>query len=200
MKFIERAGRRLGKRFGGVGSRRPARVSADLRLDFGCGEAVRPGFLGVDIRPNPGVSFVCNAWEIADRVGPGSVVEIYSRHFLEHLTFPQAHMTVRAWAEILAPDGRLVLLVPDIRYHIGQFLEGDPGKPAEANADWTVRQHAVAGFWGWQRQADTRLWDVHKSGYDEDSLRDLLLEHGFGNVRRVEDDPWHLHVTATKGS
>lgn len=179
-------------------SHAPRPALAGPRLDFGCGENAKPGFIGVDIRPNPGVEYVCNSWEIVHYVGAASVAEIYSRHFLEHLTFPQARSTLNAWRSILMPKGKLEILVPDIRYHIGQYLDDNPKEPAEANSDWTVREHAVAGFWGWQREADEQLWDVHKSGYDETSLRELLLEFGFDHVTRVSNKPWHLHMTATK--
>jgi len=39
---------------------------------------------------------------------------------------------------------------------------------------------------------------VHKSGYDFAMLRALLLRHGFEDVVRVDDDPWHLNVIATR--
>ncbi|HHT49394.1 MAG TPA: methyltransferase domain-containing protein [Firmicutes bacterium] len=92
------------------------------KLEFGCGEKLREGYIGVDIRPLPNVKYVCNAWEIVDYVQPESVDAIYSRHFLEHLTYAQLEMTLYSWRRILKPNGTLHIIVPDINYHMRQIL------------------------------------------------------------------------------
>lgn len=57
-----------------------------INLDLGCGNNKREGFLGVDQYKMPGVDIVCNLakdkWPWKD----GSVDEVNSAHFLEHLT------------------------------------------------------------------------------------------------------------------
>ena len=169
------------------------------RLEFGCGaQKTKSGFVGVDIRKFPHVKYVCNSWEILNFVQPNSILEIYSRHFLEHLTFPQAEMTLRAWNKILAPGGKVHVIVPDMEYHIEQFLDERADGKSEANPNWSLKEHAIAGFWGWQREADSQLWDVHKSGYTFAMLKQKLLEHGFTQVERIEDKPWHLNVVCQK--
>ena len=169
----------------------------ELRLEFGCGEAQpKEGYVGVDIRPFPGVRYICNAWEIIDYVGPSSVTSIYSRHFFEHLTFPQADMTLNAWSAILKPGGKLQIIVPDIMYHIRQFLSPDGQAPSATNPKWTLRQHALAGFWGWQREGDTKNWDVHKSGYDYALIEEKVF-HWSGGTR--SSFPWMwLRVSSLK--
>ncbi len=168
------------------------------KLDFGCGKRPKRGFVGVDIRKSKHVELVCNAWEIVNLVSPGTVAEIYSRHFFEHLTFAQADKTLKAWRKILVSGGIVQVIVPDIRYHIAQFLSPNPFAPSEASSGWTLRVHALAGFWGWQREGDTKFWDVHKSGYDFESLKTKLLENGFCDVQQIEDKPWHLNVMCNK--
>ena len=169
-----------------------------LRLDLGCGESgPRPGFEGVDIRPLPGIQHVTDMFALDQRFAPNSVQQLYSRHAFEHLSFEDGERAMECWARVLAPGGSLHMLIPDIRYHIAQFLEEDPTAPSAANPAWTVHEHACAGFWGWQRETGT-VWDVHKSGYDFAMLRALLLRHGFEDVVRVDDDPWHLNVIATR--
>jgi hypothetical protein len=123
-----------------------------LRLDVGCGARVREGHVGVDVRPLPGVGIVCNAWEIDERVPHKTVHSIYCRHFFEHLTFAQGVRTLLAFHRVLRPQGSLHIIVPDIRYHMGQFLRATPRSPSAANPRWTGRQHALAGFWGWQHE------------------------------------------------
>jgi len=172
---------------------------SELRLDFGCGEMQpKPGYVGVDIRPFPGIRYVCNSWEITNHVNLESVSAIYSRHFFEHLTFAQAHLTLCAWRKILRPYANLQMIVPDIGYHISQFLASDENAPSAANPNWTLRQHAIAGFWGWQHDGVTEIWDLHKSGYDFRMLEETLKNHGFENIVRQDDNPWNLNVLCQK--
>lgn len=176
--------------------RQPEEKNVSLqKLDFGCGrKKPLPGFVGADIRPFPWVKYVCNAWEIDKHVPPDSISEIYSRHFFEHLTFAQADLTLQAWDRILIPGGMLQIIVPDIEYHIKQFLTPNSLTPSETNPKWTVLEHALAGFWGWQNEGEEKFWDVHKSGYDFRCLEMKLLQHGFSDIRRIDDKPWNLNV------
>jgi predicted SAM-dependent methyltransferase/2-polyprenyl-3-methyl-5-hydroxy-6-metoxy-1,4-benzoquinol methylase len=165
------------------------------KLDVGCGpKKPMPGFVGVDTRPFPWVKYVCDAWKIDKHVPPDSISEIYSRHFFEHLTFAQADLTLQAWNQILVPGGMLRIIVPDIEYHIKQFLTPNSLAPSETNPKWTVLEHALAGFWGWQNEGEEKFWDVHKSGYDFRCLEMKLLQHGFSDIRRIDDKPWNLNV------
>jgi len=167
-----------------------------IKLDVGCGPKVREGYLGVDIRPAPHITYCCNAWEVNQFVPENSVTAIYSRHFFEHLTFPQAAMTLKAWMHVLHPGGTIEIIVPDLRFHVEQYLQ--PSERSITNPKWSNLQHAMAGFYGWQREADVSYWDVHKSGYDFEQLHSVLAEHGFSNINRIPDEPWNLHVEAQK--
>jgi hypothetical protein len=89
-------------------------------------------------------------------------------------------------------------LVPDLAFHIAQFLDPNPNGPSPANAQWTQRQHALAGFYGWQRQADHKLWDVHKSGFTFETMGGILGDAGFINYVRHDNRPWHLDIEAHK--
>tara|TARA_Y200000002_G_C22059334_1_gene405684 strand:- start:252 stop:482 length:231 start_codon:yes stop_codon:yes gene_type:complete len=43
--------------------------------------------------------------------------------------------------------------------------------------------HARAGFWGWQREAETgETWDLHKSGYNFPQMKALLEQCGYTNI------------------
>ncbi|MBQ0935927.1 class I SAM-dependent methyltransferase [Ideonella paludis] len=172
----------------------------DLKLDVGCGPSCRPGYIGVDIRPEPGVQIVCEAKDLLQHVAPGTVAEIYTRHFLEHLSFAQALLTLRAFCQALKPGGQLEIVVPDLKYHVWQYLCPQPAAPSAANPEWTQRQHAFAGFWGWQREGDTAMWDIHKSGYDQEALSAFLTQAEFSEPRRVEDKPWNLHMVAVRAA
>ena len=171
---------------------------APEKLEFGCGSKLRSGYVGVDIRPLPGVKYICNSWEIERFIKHNSVKEIYSRHFLEHLTFVQVRKTLDAWRNILEKGGKLIVIVPDINYHIKQFAEDKDMQASLVDRNITNRQHALAGFWGWQREGDIEYWDVHKSGFNQKILEEMMINHGFINISRINDSPWNLHIIAYK--
>jgi len=172
-----------------------------IGLEFGCGNTpAKPEYYGVDIRGFESVKYVCNAWDITDHVEPESIDDIYSKHFLEHLTFYDANRTLESWYKILKKKGTLHVIVPDLIYHINQFL--DPNRTRRMKVKkgiWTVEDMAGFGFWGFQRQAELgETWDIHKSGYDFDLLKRKLIEHGFHKVTRLEAGREHLSVIAYK--
>ncbi len=171
-----------------------------MKLEFGCGDnQPKMGFVGVDIREAPHVNFVCNAWEINEKVAPGSVSEIFSRHFFEHLTFSQADRTLAVWLDILAPGGTMQMIIPNMTYHISQWLDPQRStKKVPGSSGLTLEEHALRGFWGHQREGFERVWDVHKSGYDWPLLFSTLTRHGFVNVVQIDDMPKNLNVVAQK--
>ncbi len=90
-----------------------------IGFEFGSGEKPqRFEFFGVHCRPLPTITYVCNAWNIDQHVEAGSVNEIYSRHFFEHLTFAQADKTARFWKKVLKDAGLVTMIVPDMIFHI----------------------------------------------------------------------------------
>ena len=158
-----------------------------MKVEFGCGnKPSKKNYKTCDIRNLPGIDFVCPAWEIDKYVPTNSVDEIYSRHFFEHLTFAQGERLVKIWFKILKPSGICKIIVPNLEFHLQQFL-------TKTNLD-----HARAGLWGWQRESDNSNWDLHKSGYDEESLMILFLKNGFINPQRRKKHSMHLYMFFTK--
>lgn len=159
-----------------------------MQLEFGCGERpTRPGYSTCDIRDLPGIDYVCNAWDINQHIESNTVTHIWSRHFLEHLTFAQGRMWLSACLDILTPGGEQTICLPNMRFHIQQWLNGNN------------LEHARAGFWGWQREGDTELWDVHKSGYTDDHLIALVTELGYKNARSIRSQTdKHLEIVCYK--
>ena len=162
-----------------------------LMLDIGCGDTLRDGYLGVDVRPLPHVGIVCAAWEIGQHVAAGTVARIYSRHMLEHLPAARAAQALAAWRTALQPGGALEILVPDLTYHARQLLD-EPDAPSAWNPRHSNRQHAIRSLYGWQAAE----WDLHRWGYTAETLTAALQTAGFRQITRVPDEPWHLHLTA----
>jgi radical SAM superfamily enzyme YgiQ (UPF0313 family) len=165
--------------------RTSAAVSRGLKLYVGCGEDTKEGYTGCDIRSLPTVSIVCKAWEVSYHCR--EVSEIYSRHMLEHLTIPQVEATLRDWLTALAEGGKVHIIVPNIDFHIRQWQRA-VWDEENWNTKFSDARHSFAGFWGWQREADSdgevsSFWDVHKSGFNADFLAFMLRRAGFSKVQ-----------------
>lgn len=153
-----------------------------MKIEFGCGETpTKEDFKTCDIRDLPGIDFVCSAWEIDKLVGENTVDEIFSRHFFEHLTFKQGEYLLTVWHKILKPGGRIEMMIPNMRAHVQQWIDRD--------------SRAARNIYGHQRGNFDDVWDVHKSGYDVDSLRELIHKHNFVNYKSLGKlKSKHVHV------
>ena len=160
-----------------------------MMIEFGCGETpTHQDYKTCDIRNLPGIDFVCPAYEIDKHVEPNTVTHIFSRHFIEHLTFEQGERWLKACFKILRSGGQMDIRCPNMDFHVHQW---QIGKNIE---------HARAGFWGWQREAETgETWDLHKSGYNFSQIKVLLEQCGYTNIRSLHKPTIkHLGVACYK--
>lgn len=167
----------------------------------GCGDDYKPGYVGCDIRKSKNVKYVCKAWEISKKVC--NLDNIYSRHMCEHLTFDEFRYTLKDWYNSLAPAGVIHIIVPNLDFHIKQFMDAKKDNASINNPKSDINW-ALAGLWGWQRESyikntkATKYWDVHKSGYNEKLMRLFLEEAGFFHITFEIIDDIHLSVMARK--
>lgn len=168
----------------------------------GCGEDRRKDFLHIDKRNLPGIDVVCNAWEVSGYLQ--ELCEIYSRHMLEHLTSMEAEATLHDWHNALAIGGQVYIVVPNIDFHIQQWLEADWNEETIRDPQSDAR-YGFAGLFGWQRQGNPRAddyeesyWDVHKSGYNKKRLKFLLERAGFVDIQLTIKNDVHLVAVAKK--
>ncbi len=165
-----------------------------IRLEVGSGGAPRAGFIHCDVVDGQDVEYICQAFELPFK--ENSVDEVYARHVIEHLTLEEARRTFRHWFRILREGGYIDINVPDFERHLEQLTT--PGLSPYADSDISNAEHAMAGFYGWQRNG----FDIHKWGYTFESLRELLADTGFTSIRRIPDTsrsgPLNLRVVAYK--
>jgi SAM-dependent methyltransferase len=83
-----------------------------LRLNLGCGNKRREGFVGVDIGDFPAVDVRSDVHEYLRSLPDASVAEVYSRHFLEHLEPPALQELLAQVDRVLQPGGRIHFIVP----------------------------------------------------------------------------------------
>lgn len=159
-----------------------------MKVEFGCGKKLKPGWVGVDIRPIPGVKHNCNFWEV--QIEPNTVQQIFCRHALEHVTYANAARTFKKFYEILKSGGIADIIVPDIEWHARQLL----GK-VKGNGKFDDLEHALAGLYGWQDGGEE---SIHRSGWTRPLLNKYLREAGFADIQINAYHAGHIDLRARK--
>lgn len=178
-------------------------IKKNKKVNVGCGNSILDGYINCDSRYTKGVDLICSAWELSKFI-PFKLEYIYCRHMLEHLTLKEVQATLDDWYKVLDINGCIEIIVPNLPFHINQFLNGtwsiDDLNQSHSNASW-----GIAGLYGWQRECDpmssnynNSYWDVHKIGFDEKLLRFLLMKTGYANIKIEIKDDVHLIAKANK--
>jgi len=94
-----------------------------LRVNLGCGNKRREGFIGVDLGDFPAVDVRQDVMSYLRSLANGSVAEVYSRHFLEHLEPPVFQQLLGEVDRVLQPGGRVHLIVP---HYSNPYFYSDP--------------------------------------------------------------------------
>ncbi len=187
---------------------------SDLKLHLGCGTIYLDGFVNIDIW-REGFSFlaserpdlisvnrttfdkyykneVTKADVLSKHKEPRHVVadrfqDITSLDYprnsanlivcvqtLEHLTKEEVNRALNNWHTLLKPGGVLHVDVPDFEETAKLLL----AQESEEAKEWYYRL-----IYGSQKDN----FSIHKDGYSEKKLRNILAEHGFKHVRRLPD-------------
>jgi predicted SAM-dependent methyltransferase len=83
-----------------------------IKLHLGCGTKHLEGYTNIDIRYLPGVDEVNNI-RFLRNYKENTVDEIYACHVLEHFGRWEYKDVLKRWFEILKPEGKLRLAVPN---------------------------------------------------------------------------------------
>ena len=81
-----------------------------IKVDLGAGQYPTPGFVRLDFDP-VGTDIV---WDITNGIPlpDGSVSELYTSHFLEHLIPTDLHMVLQEIWRVCAPDAMVTIKLP----------------------------------------------------------------------------------------
>lgn len=172
-----------------------------LKLHIG-GKEVHPDWKILDIEPRPEVDFVGDAADLS-QFESNSVEAIYASHVLEHFHHGlnnELWNTLSEWHRVLEPGGTLYISVPDLKTICWLYLNPN-FLPIE-------RLHIARIIYG----GHTNEFDVHRAGFDFETLGMYLEEVGFGEYEqlmefnlfddcsslRILDTLISLNVAATK--
>ncbi|MCL5014996.1 MAG: glycosyltransferase [Firmicutes bacterium] len=153
-----------------------------LKLNLGSGSFALSNYVNCDIRDVPGVDCLTDVRHLPF---PNSCArEVLASHLLEHLPPEDTEGTLREWVRVLAPGGKIVIIVPDLEYCARRYLD----KTWSA----TLFSRIIFGDQGFEE-------NLHRTAFDEEILTYFLRHVGLTQVTRHNLSPeWQLMLTAVK--
>lgn len=177
----------------GFGRRRPD----PFALEVGSGVNPNQGYCHLDINSNAPHLEICATGE-AIPLPDGCVSHLLSINTLEHIEWTNVRNVLREWGRVVMIGGTIKIHVPDIEW-LAILFKDEKGKwksdvgaqPLNAAEDkWEYMNHYI--------MSTDAPYNMHRSVFTEGSLKTLLSEIGFENMKRIPVDPRWLYVEATK--
>ena len=147
-----------------------------IKLHIGGAES-HPEWKILDVEPRPEVDYIGNASDLS-QFETNSIEVIYASHVLEHFYYGLNNElidTLKEWWRVWKPGGKLLVSVPDLKVLCWLYLQ----------PDLTVldRHDLMRVIFGGQ----INVYDVHKVGFDADTLGLYLTEAGFEDYEQVSE-------------
>lgn len=141
-----------------------------MRLNVASGKFAIPGFINLDRKMGPGIDVVGDFRHLPFR--NDYFEEIYAGHALQCVRPNEIDDTLREWFRVLAVEGKITVVVPDIEFLTRSYISG------EINLD-TFTEICFRGL-------DNPQGDwTHASFFDKDKLARGLMRAGFREIKEV---------------
>lgn len=148
----------------------PELDDGSMNLHLGCGPINHPQFINIDIAPLPHIHYVRSIDDLSP-FKDNTVNLIYACHCLEHFSHRKLSMVLSEWFRVLKKGGILRLSVPDFDLLLTVYYEN--GK------DMNIIVPPLMGGQDYK-------YNFHKSLFNEASLKAILSEVGFSDIKE-----WH---------
>lgn len=177
----------------GFGRRRPD----PFALEVGSGVNPNQGYCHLDINDNAPHLEICASCENIP-LPDNCVSNLLSINTLEHIEWTNVRNVIKEWGRLIVEGGTIKIHVPDIEWlsilfkdKTGVWKRDVGAQPLNAAEDkWEYLNHYI--------MSTDAPYNMHRSVYTEDMLRDLLYEVGFEQMKRIQVDSRWLYVEAVK--
>ena len=144
-----------------------------MKLYVGSRNVKPQGYLTVDINPDNQPDIVADILDM-QTIEDSSCDEVLASHVLEHLEWPDSFKALSEFSRILKPNGILRISVPDLKLLLQMMLSGE--------SDF----HAAGLLFGMGGRENP--FEMHRYGFTEEMLREILLILGFSKFSWWETD------------
>jgi predicted SAM-dependent methyltransferase len=137
------------------------------------GKERKDGWKILNVKASPIVDFVGDIRDLS-AFGDGSIQTLYASHVLEHVGQADVGPVLQGVYRVLKRAGRFLVSVPDLDILCHLYI-----------TPWAtpqVKWHAMRMMFGGQEEPH----DFHYVGFNEESLRSLLVQVGFAEVQEVD--------------
>jgi len=157
-----------------------------LKLDIGCGDRARNGFVGLDMNSH---SDIC--WDLTWGLPfpDNKVSEIRSDHCLEHMALCDVKKVLTECCRVLEPGAVLDFTVPHFDPYLDAYMKKDFQFLKEKIYDVPLNQEEL-----YNTCLDRIAWLLnrngeHKSIFDRESIIAKVKLAGFSHISTREHDP-----------
>lgn len=138
--------------------------SDGIKINLGCGNDIRPGYINIDRYNNTGLVDI-NADLSSLPFKDNTVSEIFTNHVFEHIGIREIYNVVDEWKRILKPGGKLELHLPNLEKEVNIWLSTTDNKKWE-------EVHRIFG-------SQSHTGNSHLCGFNPGSLRSFLERFNF---------------------
>lgn len=143
-----------------------------MKLNLGCGDDVKAGYINIDIRKTkPNVLMLDLEKDLLKIFPDGSVEEIIAKDVIEHVSWRRVEDLLRDIHRVLKSNGKVYIQVPDLEAIARNVILNPNFKYGELSGFKAISY--------WLYGGQDYEYNFHKSGFTISTLRGILEQIGF---------------------
>ena len=158
--------------------RKISRSSRTIQLHLGCGENYIPGFIHIDLNQYSHGDHCSDVGDLS-MFNDNCVDLIYSSHTLEYFHRDEVNDVLREWHRVLKPGCLLRLAVPDFEAIVKVYQK-------YSDLDHQGILGPLYGKWPYGDDLDKGSFTYHKTVFDFNSCKKVLIKAGFHNIQSYD--------------
>lgn len=152
------------------------------KLHIGCGDNELPGWLNTELCPRRSQVYL----DATQRFPlPGNCFDVvYSEHMIEHVPWSGGQAMLRECFRVMKPGGLIRLVTPNLAF-LMRLVQNPSAPEHEAYVRYSLETYRLDAVGNATHVFNNfvRAWG-HQFIYDEETLRQLMADAGFIDIRR----------------
>jgi len=152
-----------------------------VMLNLGAGSQPVEGCINIDLIDHTITDFVLDLMEM--ELSESCVDEIQTHHVFEHFTELDGKILLKKWYSWLKDGGKIVISVPNLKECIDLYCRGEYDFESLIDQIYRGRCRNNKDV---DASAQWRKLNRHRAGYSPETLKELLTQSGFKNIKRIK--------------